>query len=269
MSTPKTNLSIVMCVHNEEKRLDACLKHLTFADELIIVLDKCTDGSEEIAKSYDAKIISGHYDLEGDRRNLAINTAKSEWILEVDADEIIPAALASEILETIKTSNDTHHLLPFDNYIGERLVRYGWGGSFGTSSVARLFRKGSKHWGNQRVHPKVTFTGTRGIKLQTPVKHYVDRNISAMLKRLDSYSTAKAKDLADNPDFIAGKSRETLRRNVRRLFTRFYKCYISRKGYKEGSMGLLISLLSALFPLLSYLKAVHEGGVGTVKEKTA
>ena len=269
MSTPKTNLSIVMCVHNEEKRLDACLKHLTFADELIIVLDKCTDGSEEIAKSYDAKIISGHYDLEGDRRNLAINTAKSEWILEVDADEIIPAALASEILETIKTSNDTHHLLPFDNYLGERLVRYGWGGSFGTSSVARLFRKGSKHWGNQRVHPKVTFTGTRGIKLQTPVKHYVDRNISAMLKRLDSYSTAKAKDLADNPDFIAGKSRETLRRNVRRLFTRFYKCYISRKGYKEGSMGLLISLLSALFPLLSYLKAVHEGGVGTVKEKTA
>jgi len=77
----------------------------------------------------------------------------------------------------------------------------------------------------------------------------VDRDISDMIKRLNSYSTARANDLIDSGDI------GSMANNVRRFFSRFFKCYVSRKGYREGGLGLLIAICAGLFPLLSYIKA--------------
>jgi len=88
--------------------------------------------------------------------------------------------------------------------------------------------------------------------LQNRLEHYVDRNISDMIRRLDSYSTARARDLRDS-----GKI-GTLASNARRFFSRFFKCYVRRKGYKEGGYGFLIALFAGLFPLLSHIKAAEE-----------
>jgi len=256
--TPR--LSVLMCVHNEEARLRSCLERLGFADELVIVLDRCADGSRAIAAEFvertgAGRLIEGAFELEGDRRNAAIDAATGDWLLEVDADEHIPPELAAEIRSTIAGSACDWHALRVDNYIGERLVRYGWGAAFGTSQVSRLFRRHIKRWGDQRVHPKVTFQGKGGPVLKTPYLHYVDRNVSDMIRRLDRYSTARARDLRASgipPD-------ETLGRNIRRVFSRFYKCYVRRKGYREGEWGVLIALMAGLYPLLSYLKARLEG----------
>ena len=84
--------------------------------------------------------------------------------------------------------------LRVDNYIGTHLVRHGWGTAFGTTQVTRLFRRGVKQWGLQRVHPQVTFAGQGGPALTTPFQHYVDRDISDMIRRLDRYSSARARD---------------------------------------------------------------------------
>ena len=77
-----------------------------------------------------------------------------------------------------------------------------------------------------------------------------------MLARLDRYSTARARDLRDSGDI------GTLGRNVRRLFTRFLKCYVGRKGYREGAFGFLIALMAGLYPLISHLKARLEPEMG-------
>ena len=254
--TPK--LSVLLCVHNEEARLGPCLERLTFADELVIVLDRCTDGSRAIAAGYverlGGRLIEGAFDLEGQRRNAAIAAATGDWLLEVDADEHIPPALAAEIRHTVATSCHDWHPLRVDNIVGERLVRHGWGAAFGTTQVSRLCRKQVKHWGDQRVHPKVTFQGQGGPVLQTPLQHYVDRDISDMIRRLDRYSTARAHDLRASGLIC----HETLGRNLRRVLSRFYKCYVLRKGYREGEWGVLIALMAGLYPLLSYLKARLE-----------
>ena len=174
------------------------------------------------------------------------------WILEVDADERISKKLAKEILRKIYRTKNDWFLIPVDNYIGDKLIKYGWGGSFGKSSYPGLFRKGYKTWGKQRVHPKLELKGTRGRDLVNPVRHNFDHSISGLIRKLDSYSSARALDLRDSGNL------GTFIGNFRRIFSRFLKCYFFRRGYREGSYGFLIALLSGLYPILSYLKAKNE-----------
>jgi len=248
----KIRLSALVVAHNEENRLDACLERLSFADETVVVLDKCTDASKSIAEKYTGQLLEGSWDIEGERRNAGLAACRGDWILEVDSDEWVSDELAQEVRHLIETTSFDWHEVPIDNYIGDRLVRYGWGGSFGTSSVPRLSRRGVKVWGAQSVHPSLTWNGTKGPRLQGCLIHHVDRDISDTIRRLDSYTTAKAKDMR-----ASGNIGSTAN-NVRRLFSRFFKCYVLRKGYREGGYGLLIALCAGLYPLLSHLKAKLE-----------
>ena len=250
LSTP--TLSAVLNVHNEEAQLDQCLQMLRFADEIVVLLDSCDDGSKAIAAKYTDRLLEGAWEFEGARRNAVIEAATGAWILEIDADERVPPELAEELRRTIAVSDGDWHEIPVDNYIGQRLVRYGWGASYGRSAYAGLFRKGAKSWGMDRVHPRISFAGNKGRRLEIPIEHYVDRDISDMIRRLDSYTTARAKDLRESG---GGGS---LARNLRRIFTRFFKCYVSRKGYREGGYGFLIALFAGLYPILSYFKAQLE-----------
>ncbi|NQV56350.1 MAG: glycosyltransferase family 2 protein [Rhodospirillales bacterium] len=245
-------LSAVVSIKDEEERLAACLDHLRFADEIVVVLDRCTDGSKAIAEGYNAKIVEGGWALEGDRRNAAIDACSGDWILEVDADEHVPEDLAREIRRTIDTTSFDWHEILVDNYIGGRLVRHGWGASYGKAAYPGLFRCGVKRWGRQRVHPRLQWSGPKGPMLEGRINHYVDRNISDMIKRLDNYSSARAKDMRE-----AGE-RRGMAGDVRRIFSRFLKCYIGRKGYREGGYGLLIAMFAGLYPIISNIKSRLE-----------
>jgi glycosyltransferase involved in cell wall biosynthesis len=244
-------LSALVVCHNEERQLADCLEQLRFADEIVVVLDRCTDRSADIARNFGAVLVEGAWPLEGDRRNTGIDTCTGDWIVEVDCDERLPPELAQEIRRTIATATPGYFLIPFDNYIGERLVRYGWGAAWGVSAAPRLFSRGAKRWGNQRIHPALDLKGPKRT-LTVPMRHYVDRNISDMLNRLDRYTTARAADLR-----ASGNVGE-LWPNIRRIFSRFWKCYVARKGYREGEYGFLIALMAGLYPILSHLKARLE-----------
>ena len=245
-------LSALVVVHDEEKRLATCLERLKFADEIVVVLDDCRDRSKEIALRFTGRIVEGAWEREGGRRNTGIDACAGTWILEVDADEHVPDALAGEIRRTVETSGYDWHEIPVDNYIGARLVRWGWGASYGKAAYPGLFRKGAKRWGDQRVHPRLEWSGRKGRMLENRIEHYVDRDISDMIRRLDAYSSARARDLRESGEL------GTLRANLRRLFSRFFKCYVMRKGYREGGHGLLVALFAGLYPLLSHLKARLE-----------
>ncbi len=244
-------LSALVVAHDEAAQLADCLTRLRFADEVIVVLDRCTDNSAAIARQHADKVIEGAWPIEGDRRNTGIDACSGDWIVEVDADERLPPELAQEIRATIATATPGYFLIPFDNYVGTRLVRYGWGASWGVSAAPRLFSKGAKRWGQQRIHPSLELTGEKR-SLRTPMAHLVDDDISDMIRRLDRYTTARAKDLRES-----GKI-GTLGDNIRRFFSRFFKCYVGRKGYREGGWGFLIALFAGLFPLIAHLKARLE-----------
>jgi glycosyltransferase involved in cell wall biosynthesis len=253
MSDAAPRLSALVVIHNEEARLPACLDRLGFVDELVVVLDRCTDRSAEIARSYGARLVEGGWEREGDRRNTGIDACSGDWVLEVDADEHVPDALAREIRAVIAGSRFDWHEIPVDNFIGDRLVRRGWGGSYGKAAYPGLFRKGTKRWGNDRVHPSLAWSGAKGPMLKERLLHFVDRNISDMIRRLDAYSTARARDLRER-----GETWGSAASNTRRLFSRFFKCYVRRGGWREGGYGFLIATFAALYPMLSHLKARYE-----------
>ncbi|MBS29127.1 MAG: glycosyl transferase [Alphaproteobacteria bacterium] len=249
-------LSALVVAHNEEQHLGDCLATLAFADEIVVVLDRCTDGSKDIALAHGVIVEEGAWEIEGARRNLGIDTCSGDWVLEVDADERVSADLAEEIRRTIEYAPFGHYLIPYHNYVGDRLIRYGWGPGWGVSATVRLFAKdpsrgSAKLWGEQRVHPALELSGDSG-SLTEHMIHYVDRDISDMLRRLDRYTDARARDLRASGEIGSFKA------NVRRIFSRFWKCYVSRRGYREGQYGFLIALMAGLYPIISYLKANLE-----------
>ena len=114
-------LSLLVVARDEERQLEDCLTSGTFADEIIVVLDRSTDASATIAARLGAKIIDGSWVDEGERRMTGISQCGGDWILELDADERISAELAAEVATQIQSDDADYYVIPFRNYIKKAL----------------------------------------------------------------------------------------------------------------------------------------------------
>lgn len=246
-----TKLSALIVAHNEEAILDDCLKRLAFADEIVVVLDRCTDGTKNIVSVYGARIIEGGWEIEGERRMIGIEACTGPWILEVDADEWVEEPLAQEINAVVVADTADFYFTPIHNYVHGSWVKHGWMAALAPDLRGSLFRKGNKAWSMDRVHPGVSFDGKRGPDFANGIRHNLADDISALVRRFNRNTTNRALDLVERNEL--GRTRTM----VRKTFSRFWKCYVSRKGYREGGVGLLISILSALYPLVAHLKALE------------
>lgn len=184
-------LSALVVIRNEEEQLPACLNTLAFADEIVVVLDRSTDGSREIAEAAGARVVDGTWEIEGDRRNSGIAACSGDWILELDADERVTRELAREIMDTLPDAEPGYFGIKFNNYVGSHLVTHGWGAYNGVNQKNALFSRGAKVWGRQRVHPAIRMEGEARL-LKERIDHYVYENIGDMFDRLNRYSTLAA-----------------------------------------------------------------------------
>ena len=245
-------ISGLIVAHNEEQKIEDALKSLNFCDEIVVVLDNCTDGTEGICKKFTGQILKGSWPIEGERRAVGIEACKGKWIVELDADERVSDPLKRELQHTLKDAPDGYFQTPIDNYVGGRLVKHGWAGSFGTTRTKKVFSKGSKVWGMDRVHPKLELKGQE-MELFNPIVHLVDDDIDDMIDRLQRYSTAMAKDMRDRHEPAPHPLK-----TFRKMLTRFYKSYLGRKGYKEGRMGFFLAIVTAMMPLMVHVKRAYE-----------
>lgn len=242
-------LSALVVVHNEEAILADCLAALRFADEIVVVLDRCSDGSERIALDAGAKTVRGAWPIEGERRHAGIDACAGPWILEIDADERVDAALADEILIAVRADACDFMFIPMRNHVAGRWVRFGWMAALAPDLKGCLFRKGHKIWGSERVHPATDFEGRRGADLRHGIEHDFARDISGLMKRFNRNTSLKADDM------VARGERAKTRTMARKALSRFWKCYVSRKGYRERAVGFAVAILCALYPLVAHLKA--------------
>jgi glycosyltransferase involved in cell wall biosynthesis len=248
-------LSALVVARNEEARIAECLRRLSFADETVVLLDRSTDRTAEIARGLGARVAEGAWALEPERRNAGIDACTGDWILEVDADEWATPALAAEIRAAVAGAKDGYFIVPMANHVGGRLVRHGWGAYNGVAAKPVLFRKGMKRWGRGRVHPRIALEGARQA-LKEPLLHFVYRDVSDMIERLNRYTDLAALDA------LEGGAVPPLGASLRRMASRAWKSYVARRGYREGSYGVALALFSALYPMLIHLKAAIPRDAG-------
>jgi glycosyltransferase involved in cell wall biosynthesis len=246
-----TKISAVIVAHNEEKKIADCLKSLNFADEIVVVLDKCTDGTKEIVQKFTDKIIEGSWEIEGVRRNIGLNACSGEWIFEIDADERVSPELAAEIL-SIKNSEPCMFILPMANFVGKRHVKYGWLRVIGVMDKKILFYRGfKKYHEDKQIHPTGDLKGEVKV-IKNPLTHMMDDSVSDLILRFNRNTKWRAHDMVSG-----GKThkKQSLFKELVSFKFRFLKSFIAKKGYKEGALGILIALLGASYPLVSRLKA--------------
>jgi len=243
-------LSALVCVQNQDAQLSACLRKLSFCDEIVVVADRCTDRSQDVARRQGAIVIDGIFPLESQRKAAGAEACSGDWILEIDPDELVDAALAWEIRAVLqmRPTGDWYQL-PIDNYVGETLIREGWAGALSSRIEPRLYKRGLKAWEPRRLNAPAVMAGRSGGALTGAIRRSLGRDIGALMERLNRFTGLAAEDMAD-----AGPPAR-LASGLLAGAGAFLRGYVGRGGWREGRLGLLVAMLSAIFPVLSQMRA--------------
>lgn len=243
-------LTALVCVQNQDTQLSDCLRKLSFCDEVVVVADRCTDRSQDIARRNGCVVIDGIFPLESQRKAAGAAACTGDWILEVEPDELVDAHLAWEIRAVLQMRPDgDHYELPIDNYVGETLVRDGWAGSLSARREVRLYKRGLKSWEARRFSAPATVSGRSGRALKGAVRRILGRDVGGLVERLNRLTALAAEDMADRKRQPWAVSSLAAGAGV------FLQGFVLRGGWREGRMGLLVATLSATFPLLAQMRA--------------
>jgi len=243
-------VSALVIAHNEEKNIARCLDSLSWADEIVLVDAGSQDGTVRIAREYTQRIYSHPWEGFVAQRNWALEQAQHQWVLFLDADEVISPRLREEI-EALKAQGVGEHRgfeIPRRSfYLGDWVNYGGWYPNY----QLRLFDRKRGKWIGGMVHERVEVEGRVG-RLKGEILHYPYPDLSSHLQRIDDYSTLKAEDL-----YLQGK-RSHLWDLLFRPFFKFLKMFFLRLGFLEGVRGLVISCLGAHYSFLSYAKLFEK-----------
>ena len=242
------NISALIIARNEEGIIEDTLKSLYFVNEIVVVLDRSVDGTQKICKKYTSKIFCGSWVCEGQRRNYGIRKCSSEWILEIDADEIISNNLKKEILVKKKLKNFDYFYIKLLNFVGSEPIKFGWMACMAPDGKFCFFKKKSKKWDKGLVHPSYSMNGKKGPEFKNYIIHRMSKNISDLVSRFNRNTTLHSLELRNQKNLKKGIT-------FRKIISRFSKSFFLRKGYKGGKIGFLIAILNSIYPLIASIKS--------------
>ncbi len=240
------SLSVIIITKNEAANLQDCLESVSFADEIIVLDSQSTDGTQEIARSFRAKLeITSDWPGFGPQKNRALDLATQDWVLSIDADERVTPELKEEILAAITNPNAPNcFAIPrLSWYCGKFMKHSGWY----PDHVDRLFKRGTAKFSDHLVHERLLPQGPVG-KLKNHFLHYSFRDFSQVLKKIDSYSTASAEQA-----FLKGK-RSSVCKAFWHAVWAFIRTYFLRLGFLDGSHGLALAISNAEGTYYRYIK---------------
>ncbi|MFC1672356.1 glycosyltransferase family 2 protein [Planctomycetota bacterium] len=247
MATPVTCCVIT---YNEEDNLGDCLESVSWADEIVVVDSHSTDGTVAIAREYTDRVIDHDFEGHVQQKNYAIDQAKNEWVLCVDADERVTPELKQEILDAMDNPGETagYSMPRLSYYLGRFVRRGGWY----PDRKLRLFRRDRGRWGGRNPHDRVEVDGP--VKpFQGDLHHYSYKNIADHLDTINSFTRIAA-------EAMAGEGRHA--RLVDLIFrapVKFLKMYVLKGGFLEGRVGLVMAVMSSYYVFLKYAKLWEIG----------
>ncbi len=239
-----------MAVYNEEANLESCLSSVaSFADEIVIVDGGSTDRTREIAKKFTSKIIrTDNPPMFHLNKQKALDACGGDWILQLDADETIPAELKKEILEAVRDGSKNGYYIPRKNYFWGHWMRKG--GQY-PDYVIRLVRRGRARFPSKTVHEQIEVDGKVG-HLTHPMDHLSYRTKEDYFRKADTYTTLTALEMKKNG---TPKNAWTwLLYNIVKPKMTFLSLFIRHKGFMDGRYGLIFAYYSALHFPIAYKK---------------
>ncbi len=237
-SSPRPPLSACIITLNEADRIEACLDSLAFCDDIVVVDSGSTDGTRERAAARGARVLQRAFDGYRAQKDFAVQSARHDWVLCLDADERVTPALRAAIEAARDGGFATAAAYRFarcTHYFGAPLRH----GNAYPDRVLRLFDRRRAGWrGEREIHEQVGVDGAIA-RLAGDLDHQAYRSLSDQLQRLDRYSTLMAQHL-----HARGKRARLAAIAVSPLW-RFVRGYVLRAGFLDGWRGLVFALVEA------------------------
>lgn len=238
--------SAVIISLNAASQIEACLKSVSFADEIVVVDSGSSDETVEIAKRYGAKVMHQDWLGFGKQKQFAVTQAAHDWVLCLDTDEWVSEKLRASIDSVLHEPKLNAYKMPRSNRFMGRWLRHGEG--YPDWSL-RLFDRRFANWSDDAVHEKIKGVSKAG-SLKGDILHASGEDVAIYLDKQNRYTTLQAEAL-----FQQGKTVGV----VRLLFSpllRFIKFYILRFGFLDGVPGLVHILIGCFSSFLKYVKLI-------------
>ena len=252
----RKTLSVVLATFNEEKNLPVCLDSVRdLADEIVIVDGTSTDGTVRVAEEYEARIkITSNKKNFHINKQIAIDMATRDWILQLDADELVSDELRDEIKKLLRDDEGkiNGYWIPRKNwFLGKFLMK---GGQYPDYTL-RLYRRGMGRLPQKDVHEQAEIQGEAGY-LRNAFLHYPYKDFSHYINKWNRYNilfAGQIKEEQKNKN-IFGRVLYALLYLVIKPSHWFLITYIRHKGFMDSWQGLVFSLFSALRFPVSYIR---------------
>lgn len=234
-----------MITKNEAHNIEACLRSVYFADQIVVLDSGSTDATVQLASNMGAEVsVNSQWQGFGVQKNRALALAKAPWVLSIDADERLSVELQSEIQKVLENPMAEAYCFPrLSSYCGRYMRHSGWY----PDHVIRLFRRDSARFSNDIVHEKLVVKGQVG-KLPSRLLHASFQDFETVLDKINRYSTAGAQSLL-------GKGRtSSIPQALGHGLWAFIRTYFLQLGFLDGWMGLALAISNAEGTYYRYLK---------------
>lgn len=247
----KVPVSVLIHTLNEEENIKNCLETVKWADEIILVDMYSEDRTIEIAKNYTDKTFfferMGYADP---ARQFALEKASHEWVLIVDADELIPLSLKNQLISIMKNDTADVVFVPRKNYLfGHLMTGANWGSLQDT--LPRFFKKNFMEFSSEIHNFSTIKENSRIYHMKDPeigILHFSYTDFEDFVVRMNNYTTIEAKSMyKNNEEFKTSKL-------IVIMVYEFYSRIIKFKGYKDGFIGYVLALTMAFYRLSIFMK---------------
>ncbi len=238
-------ISVIVITKNEAHNIDECLRSVEWSDDIVVVDAESKDATVEIAKIHTEKVFIKPWLGFAAAKQFAVEETKYDWILWLDADERVTQELAIEIQRRIeKNPKEAAFTAARRAYFLHRWIKHsGWY----PGRVPRLFHKQRAEFNDAAVHEGLNIHGKIG-ELKNDLLHFTDPNLYHYVTKFNRYTSLASNDLLKN-----GKSFKKSDIPVRPCW-QFIKMYFLRRGFLDGTQGLLLAMLSSAYVFTKYAK---------------
>jgi glycosyltransferase involved in cell wall biosynthesis len=239
-------LSVIVITKNEAAHIAQCLESVKWADEIIVLDSESSDETVSICHQFTPHVFETDWQGFGIQKQRALNKATGDWVLSIDADEIISPELRAEIEQAILQDCDAFLLPRLSSYCGKFIKHGGWYPDY----ILRLFRREFGHFTDDVIHERVIVEGKIG-KLTSPILHESYSDLSEVLEKVNSYSSLNAQKLFERD------VKSSLSKAILRALWKFIQTYFVKAAFLDGKHGLMLAISSAESVYYKYLKLLE------------